>query len=89
VLKIRHLKPFIVAGTTLSMVAFGIVMEYRGNTSSDSHADIIGEQICLGIAGGMFLYPAQASIQAATKHERTYTLQTIATPKLTSKEAMN
>jgi SIT family siderophore-iron:H+ symporter-like MFS transporter len=69
VFKVRRLKPFIVAGTCLFMVAFGLLILYRGGTGSASHSGIIGAQICLGIAGGMFPYPAQASIQAATKHE--------------------
>jgi SIT family siderophore-iron:H+ symporter-like MFS transporter len=84
VFKVRRLKPFIVAGTILFMVAFGLLIKYRGGTGNDSHSGIIGAQICLGIAGGMFPYPAQASIQAATKHERTYTLQWNAYPKLIS-----
>lgn len=70
VFKVRRLKPFIVAGTCLFTVAFGLLIHYRGGTGSASHSGIIGAQICLGIAGGMFPYPAQASIQAATKHER-------------------
>ncbi|KAF2031580.1 siderochrome-iron transporter-like protein Sit1 [Setomelanomma holmii] len=69
VFKVRRLKPFIVFGTCLFMVAFGLLIHYRGGTGSASHSGIIGAQICLGIAGGMFPYPAQASIQAATKHE--------------------
>lgn len=70
VFKVRRLKPFIVAGTCLFMVAFGLLIHFRGGAGSASHSGIIGAQICLGIAGGMFPYPAQASIQAATKHER-------------------
>ncbi|KAF2013596.1 siderochrome-iron transporter-like protein Sit1 [Aaosphaeria arxii CBS 175.79] len=69
VFRVRRLKPFIVAGTVLFMVAFGLLIHYRGGTGDASHSGIIGAQICLGIAGGMFPYPAQASIQAATKHE--------------------
>ncbi|OAL44457.1 siderochrome-iron transporter-like protein Sit1 [Pyrenochaeta sp. DS3sAY3a] len=69
VFKVRRLKPFIVAGTCLFTVAFGLLIHYRGGTGRASHSGIIGAQICLGIAGGMFPYPAQASIQAATKHE--------------------
>ncbi|KAM5451539.1 ferrioxamine B transporter [Microsporum audouinii] len=65
----RRLKLVIVAGTILFMVAFGILIYYRGGSSSSSHAGIIGAQVLLGIAGGMFPYPAQTSIQAATKHE--------------------
>ncbi|PYI01678.1 MFS general substrate transporter [Aspergillus sclerotiicarbonarius CBS 121057] len=69
VFKVRRLKPFIVGGTLLFMVAFGILIYYRGGPTSSSHSGIIGGQVLLGIAGGFFPYPAQASIQAATKHE--------------------
>ncbi|KAF4306562.1 putative siderochrome-iron transporter sit1 protein [Botryosphaeria dothidea] len=69
VFKVRRLKPFIVFGTCLFMVAFGMLIHYRGGTSLSHHSGMIGAQVLLGIAGGMFPYPTQASIQAATKHE--------------------
>ncbi|KAJ5310633.1 uncharacterized protein N7443_003094 [Penicillium atrosanguineum] len=76
VIRVRQLKPFIVSGTVLFMVAFGILIYYRGGAGSSNHSGVIGGQILLGIgnadclaAGGMFSYPAQASIQAASKHE--------------------
>ncbi|PCG89075.1 Major facilitator superfamily domain, general substrate transporter [Penicillium occitanis (nom. inval.)] len=69
VLKIRQLKPFIVAGTLLFTAAFGILIHFRGGSGGSTHSGIIGGQVLLGIAGGMFPYSAQASIQAASKHE--------------------
>ncbi|KAF2459870.1 major facilitator superfamily domain-containing protein [Lineolata rhizophorae] len=66
---VRRLKPFILSGTCLFMVAFGLLIYYRGGGQSSAHSGIIGAQVLLGIAGGMFPYPAQASIQMATKHE--------------------
>ena len=69
VYKVRRLKPFIVAGTVLFLVAFGLLIQYRGSPSASGHAGIIGAQVLLGIAGGLFPYPGQASIQAATQHE--------------------
>ncbi|KAL2847330.1 major facilitator superfamily domain-containing protein [Aspergillus pseudodeflectus] len=69
VIKVRRLKPFIVAGTLLFTAAFGILYNYRGGTGGSARSGIIGGEILLGIAGGMFPYPAQASIQTATKHE--------------------
>ncbi|KAF3397438.1 Siderophore iron transporter 1 [Talaromyces pinophilus] len=69
VLKIRQLKPFIVAGTLLFTAAFGILIHFRGGSGGLIHSGIIGGQVLLGIAGGMFPYSAQASIQAASKHE--------------------
>ncbi|EAQ84815.1 hypothetical protein CHGG_08829 [Chaetomium globosum CBS 148.51] len=69
VYKVRRLKVFIVAGTCLFMVAFGLLIRYRGDTDTSSRAGVIGAQVVLGLAGGMFPYPAQASLQAALKHE--------------------
>jgi MFS transporter, SIT family, siderophore-iron:H+ symporter len=69
VYKVRRLKVFIVAGTVLFLVAFGLLIRYRGSPSASSHSGIIGAQVLLGIAGGLFPYPGQASIQAATQHE--------------------
>jgi MFS transporter, SIT family, siderophore-iron:H+ symporter len=69
VYKVRRLKWFIVAGTALFMVAFGLLIHFRGSPNSAGQSGVIGAQVLLGIAGGMFPYPAQASIQAATKHE--------------------
>lgn len=69
VYKVRRLKWFIVAGTCLFAVAFGLLIHYRGSPNSSGQSGIIGAQVLLGFAGGMFPYPAQASIQAATQHE--------------------
>ncbi|KAI0011328.1 major facilitator superfamily domain-containing protein [Xylariaceae sp. FL0662B] len=69
VYKVRRLKVFIIAGTLLFMVAFGLLIRYRGDPTSAGHAGVIGAQVLLGIAGGMFPYPAQASLQAYLKHE--------------------
>ena len=70
VYRVRRLKIFIVAGTCLFMVAFGLLIQYRGSTTSSSQAGVIGAQVLLGFAGGMFPYPAQASLQVALKHEQ-------------------
>ncbi|KAG9251642.1 major facilitator superfamily domain-containing protein [Emericellopsis atlantica] len=70
VIKVRRLKWFIVAGTSLFMVAFGLLIHYRGSTSpGDGRAGVIGAQVVLGFAGGMFPYPAQASLQVTLQHE--------------------
>jgi MFS transporter, SIT family, siderophore-iron:H+ symporter len=69
VYKVRRLKAFIITGTVLFLVAFGLLIRYRGSPSASDHSGIIGAQVLLGIAGGLFPYPGQASIQAATKHE--------------------
>lgn len=69
VYKVRRLKPFIVAGVCLFMVAFGLMIHYRGGNGSSDQAGVIGAQVLLGFAGGMFPYPAQASLQVQVKHE--------------------
>lgn len=69
VYKVRRLKGFIVTGTVLFLVAFGLLIRYRGSPSASGYSGIIGAQVLLGIAGGLFPYPGQASIQAATQHE--------------------
>lgn len=67
VYRVRRLKPFILFGTCLFLVALGLMIHYRGGVGT--HSGVIGAQILLGVAGGFFPYAAQASIQAATSHE--------------------
>ncbi|KAK3986203.1 major facilitator superfamily domain-containing protein [Cladorrhinum sp. PSN332] len=69
VYKVRRLKVFIVIGTCLFMVAFGLLIRYRGDAETSSRAGVIGAQVVLGIAGGMFPYPAQASLQSSLQRE--------------------
>lgn len=69
VYRVRRLKIFVVMGTCLFMVAFGLLIHYRGSTAGSSRAGVIGAQVVLGVAGGMFPYTAQASIQVGLKHE--------------------
>lgn len=67
VYRVRRLKPFILFGTCLFLVALSLMIYYRGGVGT--HSGIVGAQVLLGIAGGFFPYAAQASIQAATSHE--------------------
>ncbi|KAK1764300.1 siderochrome-iron transporter [Phialemonium atrogriseum] len=69
VYRVRRLKVFILGGTMLFLVAFGLLIRFRGDASSSSQSGVIGAQVLLGLAGGMFPYPAQASLQAYLKHE--------------------
>lgn len=70
VFKVRRLKVFIVVGTTLYMVAFGLLIRFRGSTPTETgKSGVIAAQVLLGIAGGMFPYPVQASLQVQLKHE--------------------
>lgn len=66
---VRRLKGFIIAGTVLFLLAFGLLIHYRGSPTSAGQSGVIGAQVVLGFAAGLFPYPAQASIQAATQHE--------------------
>ncbi|KAK2598892.1 ferrioxamine B transporter [Conoideocrella luteorostrata] len=72
VFKVRQLKPFIITGTCLFMVAFGLLIQFRGNTSS--RVGVIAAQVLLGMGGGLFTYPAQTSIQVSVKHEHLATM---------------
>jgi SIT family siderophore-iron:H+ symporter-like MFS transporter len=58
VLKVKRLKPFIVAGTLLFMVAYGILIYFRGGASSSSHSGVIGGQVLLGIGRSLYLIEA-------------------------------
>lgn len=69
IFKVRRLKVFIVAGTMLYMVAFGLLIRFRGSANASGRAGVIGAQVVLGIAGGMFPYTTQASLQVTAKHE--------------------
>lgn len=66
---VPYLKPFVIFGTLMFMVSFGILIAYRGQEAGGRVSGIIGGQCLLGFAGGLFTYPTQVSLQAATKHE--------------------
>ncbi|KAG6006843.1 hypothetical protein E4U21_006650 [Claviceps maximensis] len=72
VFKVKRLRVFVIAGTLLYTVAFGILIHYRGATTTDvssAQAGVIGAQVLLGFAGGLVPYTAQASLQVNLKHE--------------------
>lgn len=46
---VRKLQYFIVAGTLLFTVAFGLLIHYRGGSGGTSHSGIIGAQVLLGV----------------------------------------
>lgn len=69
VFRVRRLKLLIIFGTTLYLAAFGILIYVRGSISLSTPFRVIASQAFLGIAGGMFIYPTQVNVQAATKHE--------------------
>lgn len=67
--RIRRLKVIIVVGTFIFMGAFGLLIAFPGGTSEKSQTGLLSGQIILGLAGGLFAYPTQASIQASAKRE--------------------
>ncbi|KAG6165864.1 hypothetical protein E4U35_002816 [Claviceps purpurea] len=71
VYKVKRLRIFVIAGTLLYTVAFGLLIHFRGASGSISSAQagVIGAQVLLGIAGGLVPYTAQASLQVNLKHE--------------------
>ncbi|KAH7121489.1 major facilitator superfamily domain-containing protein [Dactylonectria macrodidyma] len=69
IFKVRRLKPFILGGLGLWLVAYGILIHFRGGTGGSSQAGVIAGQALLGIAGGSFPFPNLAGAQALAKHE--------------------
>lgn len=61
VMKVRRLKGFIVAGTCLFTVAFGILYHFRGGDSGSSYGGIVAGEIILGI-GALSLPPTTTSV---------------------------
>ncbi|GAA5841783.1 hypothetical protein JCM11251_004063 [Rhodosporidiobolus azoricus] len=72
---IPRLKYIIITGVCIWYIAFGLLIRYRGGEGS--HDGIVGAQVMLGIAGGLFPYPAQTLIQTAGKHQHTAILLTL------------
>lgn len=73
--KVRKMKGFIVFGVCMWLVAFGIMIRYRGG--SQSHGGMIASQVLLGFGGAFFTHPVQASLQAYVNHERMATITTL------------
>ena len=69
IFKIRRLKYVIVVGTCIFMASFGLLIKFPGGASSTSQWGLIGGQVLSGLAGGLFAYPTQASIQASASRE--------------------
>lgn len=69
VYRVRRLKMFILAGSVIYMVAFGILIRYRGGLTGNGQVGVVAGQVLLGVGGALFSWPAQASMQAHIKHE--------------------
>ncbi|KAI9826331.1 MAG: hypothetical protein M1832_000248 [Thelocarpon impressellum] len=61
-----HYKYFVLAGSCVYLLAIGLLIRYR--TESSSTWQIVGTQICLGAGGGMLNVPAQLGVQASASH---------------------
>ncbi|KAJ4238387.1 ferrioxamine B transporter [Fusarium falciforme] len=67
--KVRRLKPFIIGGISLWLIAYGLLFHYRGGTDTSAKAGVIAGQVLLGLTGGFFSYPNVAAAQALSKNE--------------------
>ncbi|KEY65489.1 hypothetical protein S7711_09281 [Stachybotrys chartarum IBT 7711] len=67
--KIRRLKFIIITGTFLFMGAFWLLILFPGGASVSSKHGMMAAQVLLGLSGGLFAYPTQASIQASASKE--------------------
>ncbi|BAP69709.1 siderophore iron transporter ARN1 [Kluyveromyces marxianus] len=72
VTRITRLKPYIILGCSLWMVAMGILFHFRSGQHSDN--GIIGALVVWGIGTTMFTYPVTVSIQSVTSHEHMATV---------------
>lgn len=66
VVKTSTLKPFLVAGVSISYIGYGLMYHYRGGTSS--HAGIIGSQCVIGIGNGFYSGSDSAVLQVNVSH---------------------
>ncbi|GJC92539.1 major facilitator superfamily transporter [Colletotrichum higginsianum] len=69
VYRTRKLKGIIITGACIFTASFGLLVLYPGGATSASQSGLIAAQIIMGLAGGLFAYPTQASIQASADHE--------------------
>ena len=66
---VHRMKWFVVFGTGLSIVAFGLLIHFRSATHGGL-AGLCAGEVLLGLSFGMFTYPGQTLIQSAVQHER-------------------
>lgn len=75
VVRLRRLKPFIVFGSCLWMVAMGLLYHFRGGTGS--HSGIVGAMVVLGIGAGLFTHPTEVSLQSCVNHQHMATVSSM------------
>ena len=64
-----YLKPWVIFGSVMFIVAFGLLIEYRSGTEQNEYIGVIAGQCVLGLAGGIFPHAAQVILQSAAQHE--------------------
>ncbi|GAA5859365.1 hypothetical protein JCM1840_004582 [Sporobolomyces johnsonii] len=64
---VRYLKPIIIFGFCVEVLAFGLMIRYRGATASQGDLAVV--QLVRGFGVGCIGFPVQAAIQSVTKHE--------------------
>ncbi|GAA5961238.1 hypothetical protein JCM3765_002881 [Sporobolomyces pararoseus] len=64
---IRYLKPIVIFGFCVEILAFGLMIRYRG--AGATQGDLAAVQVVRGLGVGAISFPLQASIQSVTKHE--------------------
>ena len=64
---IRYLKVIIIFGFCVEVLAFGLMIRYRG--AGATAGDLAAVQVVRGIAVGSISFPVQAAIQSVTKRE--------------------
>ncbi|PHH71126.1 hypothetical protein CDD80_5499 [Ophiocordyceps camponoti-rufipedis] len=69
VMYVRRLKVFVICGTLVYFVANWLVFYSRYWATKDVEPAIIGAQILLGVAIGLFPYPALTSLQAGVNQD--------------------
>lgn len=65
---LRYLKPIVIYGFCVEILAFGLMIRYRG--AGASQGDLAAVQVVRGLGVGAISFPLQACIQSVTKHER-------------------
>lgn len=67
IVRVRRLKPFILFGCCLWIVAFALMIRYRSGKAS--HNGIVAANCILGFGMAFFTYPISVSVQSCVSHE--------------------
>lgn len=67
VARTKRMKPYVIGGSITWIVAMGILLRYRGGTSS--HAGVVAGTCLMGVGSGLVAYPMMVSLQSILSHE--------------------